>query len=113
MLFVLSSKLKAQSYELSATSHELHHVFHQYTVRVLNGKRDSLQKHLKEKGIDTMVYYPIPLHKMKVFDKRCKVDGGLKESEKAVTEVLSLPMEPLMTKETIMKVVETIKYFFE
>lgn len=85
------------------------HVYHQYTIRVLNGKRDSLQKHLKEKGIDTMVYYPVPLHKMKVFDGRCRVNGGLKESEKAVKEVLSLPMEPLVGQETIMKVVETIK----
>ncbi|BBO18596.1 glutamine--scyllo-inositol transaminase [Candidatus Brocadia pituitae] len=85
------------------------HVYHQYTIRVLNGKRDSLQKHLKEKGIDTMVYYPVPLHKMEVFDGRCRVNGGLKESEKAVKEVLSLPMEPLVGQETIMKVVETIK----
>lgn len=101
------------SHELTAKSNELNHVFHQYTIRVLNGKRDSLQKHLKEKCIDTMVYYPVSLHKMKVFDGRCRVNGGLKESEKAVTEVLSLPMEPLMKKEMIMKVVETIKSFFE
>lgn len=87
------------------------HVFHQYTIRVLNGKRNALEKHLKEKGIDTMVYYPVPLHKMKVFNGRCKVNGDLKESEKSVTEVLSLPMEPLMGQETIMKVVETIKSF--
>lgn len=87
------------------------HVFHQYTIRVLNGKRDSLQKHLKQKGIDTMVYYPVPLHKMKVFGGRCRVNGDLKESEKSVTEVLSLPMEPLMGHETIMTVVETIRSF--
>src|SRR3989337_851291 len=81
----MSHELTAMSHEPSAMSHDLHHVFHQYTIRVLNGKRDLLQKHLKEKGIDTMIYYPVPLHKMKVFDKRCKVNGGLKESEKAVT----------------------------
>jgi len=59
-----------------------------------------------------MIYYPVPLHKMKVFDKRCKVNGGLKESEKAVAEVLSLPMEPLMGKEMIMHMVNAIKMFF-
>ena len=108
----MSHELTAMSHPPSAMSHDLHHVFHQYTIRVLNGKRDLLQKHLKEKGIDTMIYYPVPLHKMKVFDKRCKVNGGLKESEKAVAEVLSLPMEPLMGKEMIMHMVNAIKMFF-
>jgi len=87
------------------------HVYHQYTIRVLNGKRETLQKHLKEKGIDTMIYYPVPLHKMRVFDGQCRMNGDIKESEKAVQEVLSLPMEPLMEKEVIAHIIETIKAF--
>ena len=43
-----------------------------------------------------MVYYPIPLHKMRVFSGRCIVNGELSEAERAAEEVLSLPMEPLM-----------------
>jgi len=90
-----------------------YHAYHQYTIRVLNGKRDELSKHLKEQGIATMVYYPIPLHKMKVFDSRMKVAGKPKVSEKAAEEVLSLPIEPLFKQEDLNIVVETIKGFFK
>lgn len=89
------------------------HVFHQYTIRVNNGKRDSLQKFLREKGIDTMIYYPIPLHKMKVFDNRSKIAGHLPESERAAEEVLSLPIEPLQSDEATSYVADTIKSYFE
>lgn len=109
----ISHEPSPMSHEPTAMSHELHHVFHQYTIRVLNGKRDSLQKHMKEKGIDTMVYYPVPLHKMKVFNGRCKIFDSMSESEKAVKEVLSLPMEPLMREKEVIMVAKTIKSFFK
>ncbi len=92
---------------------EVGHVFHQYTTRVLNGRRSGLQSYLKEKGVSTMVYYPVPLHKMKVFDGRSMSPGGLTESERAVDEVLSLPMEPLMSEEEVRTVAETVRKFFE
>ena len=43
------------------------HVFHQYTLKVLNGKRDDLMKYLEQNEIETRVYYPIPVHKQKAF----------------------------------------------
>ncbi len=89
------------------------YVYHQYTIRVLNGKRDALQMHLRERGVESMVYYPVPLHKMKVFEGRCKVFGDLKEAEKASREVLSLPIEPLMKEEEVYRVIEAIKEFFK
>ncbi len=89
------------------------HVCHQYTLRVLNGKRDDFQKYLKEKNIGTMVYYPVPLHGMKVFEGRCKKSASLHECEKAVSEVLSLPIEPLMPKEQVEYVVDSVKEFFQ
>ncbi len=85
------------------------HVFHQYTLRVEGGKRDALQKFLKEKGIDSMVYYPVPLHKMKVFDNRFKTGSELNASEQAVNEVLSLPIEPLQADEVTSYVIDSIK----
>ena len=88
---------------------ETYHVYHQYTIKVLDGKRDYLQKYLKEKGISTMVYYPIPLHKMRVFEGRAKVFDTLKESERVIKEVLSLPIEPLLDREELMVVVNEIK----
>lgn len=85
------------------------HVYHQYTMRVNNGKRDALQKYLKGKGIDTMIYYPVPLHKMKVFDGRGKVLSDLKNSEQAVKDVLSLPVEPLQDGNTTGYIIDCLR----
>ncbi len=89
------------------------HVYHQYTIRILDGKRDVLKNYLKEKGIESMVYYPLPLYKMKVFEGRCKIFEELKEAEKASKEVLSLPIEPLMLEEVVYRVIEVIKEFYK
>ncbi|MCL0030315.1 DegT/DnrJ/EryC1/StrS family aminotransferase [Thermodesulfovibrionales bacterium] len=85
------------------------HAYHQYTIRVLRNKRDELKERLQRKGISTAIYYPLPLHKMKVFHKRCRLIGDLAEAEKAVKEVLSLPVEPLLTEKEITHVCEIIK----
>lgn len=87
---------------------DTYHVYHQYTIRVLNNKRDILQQHLKQYGIDTMVYYPVPLHKMKIFENRSIVFDTLSNSEQASKEVLSLPIEPLMNEEDIEYITEVI-----
>ena len=89
-----------------------HHVYHQYTIRVRGGKRDDLQKYLKEKGIQSMVYYPVLLHKMKVFKGRSANFSSLRNSEETTLEVLSLPIEPLMGKEEILSVIKMIEDFF-
>jgi len=89
------------------------HVYHQYTIRVKKGKREILKQFLQEKGISSMVYYPLPLNKMQVFQKRCKICGGLSETEKAVEEVLSLPVEPLLTQEEVLSITHAVKEFFE
>ena len=98
--------------ELSSSGN-FHHVYHQYTLRVVNGRRDELQRCLKENGIATMVYYPVPLHKMKVFNERCTVVNELFQSERAPREVLSLPTEPLMGEEEVAAVVDTVRAFFK
>jgi dTDP-4-amino-4,6-dideoxygalactose transaminase len=90
----------------------VYHVYHQYTIRVNNRKRDDLQQFLNKNGVDTMIYYPVPLHKMMVFTGRCKVFHQAEQSEKAVKEVLSLPIEPLMEKEDVMTVIKAVRKFF-
>jgi dTDP-4-amino-4,6-dideoxygalactose transaminase len=95
-----------------STLNNARHVHHQYTLRVAGGKRDDLQKYLKNKGIDTMVYYPVPLHKMKVFDGKVKTHEELNESERAVQEVLSLPIEPLQSDSTTSYVADAISSYF-
>ncbi|MBR8835670.1 MAG: DegT/DnrJ/EryC1/StrS family aminotransferase [Stigonema ocellatum SAG 48.90 = DSM 106950] len=72
-------------------------VWNQFTIRVLEGQRERLQKLLKEKGVGTMVYYPIPLHLQKVHADLGYSLGSLPISEKLSHEVLSLPMFPELT----------------
>lgn len=86
---------------------------HQYTIRVKDSKRAELQGFLKEKGISTMVYYPYPLHRMKVFGEgRSKISASLANAEQACDSVLSLPVEPLQDNETTEIVVKSAKEFF-
>lgn len=89
------------------------HIFHQYTVRVLNGKRDALRACLAEKGIATEVYYPLPLHLQPCFRQLGYAEGDLPESERASREALSLPMFPELTEEELEYVAGEIKRFFE
>jgi dTDP-4-amino-4,6-dideoxygalactose transaminase len=100
--------------KLSEILPDASHVYHQYTLRVLDGKRDELQNYLKEKGVSTMVYYPFPLHKMKVFgDGRSKLFGNLKNAEEAAQSVFSLPVEPLQSKEDTLYIIDCIKEYFK
>jgi len=88
---------------------DIYHVYHQYTIRLTNGYRDKLKRYLKEKGISTMVYYPIPLHRMKVFEGRCNISGILEHTMSAANEVLSLPVEPLYTDEVTNRIIGAIR----
>lgn len=91
------------------TSLAAYHVYHQYTVRTRN--RAAFQAYLTEKGIATMVYYPFPLHKMKVFHGRMLIASSLKNAEIAAEEVCSLPIEPLQKQEDTEFIISTIRDF--
>ena len=88
-------------------------VYHQFTVRIHNNKRNDFQEFLKEKGISTMVYYPVPLHKMKVFSGKMKVLDPLNNTIQATQDVCSLPIEPLQENEDTSYIIATIKQFFK
>ncbi|GAB6183592.1 DegT/DnrJ/EryC1/StrS family aminotransferase [Thermodesulfovibrio hydrogeniphilus] len=108
---IYNRELKSLSIGLPLSENDnIYHVYHQYTIKVPTKKRDELQIYLKERNIDTMVYYPVPLHKMKVFNGRCKT-VDVKQAEQAPKEVLSLPIEPLLTEEEVRYVCKTIKEF--
>ena len=89
------------------------HIFHQYTIRVLDGKRDELKEHLKERGIGSMIYYPVPLHLQECFTHLGYAEGHLPESERASRDVLSLPIFPELTIAEQAHVVKAIKAFME
>lgn len=88
------------------------HVFHQYTLRVLNGKRDALRLFLEERGVPSMIYYPLPLHFQKAFESNRYPKGSMPISELLSNEVLSLPMHTEMTAEEMEFIVNNVKSFF-
>ena len=75
------------------------HVFHQYTVRIHGGRRDEVRERLDEAGIGTMVYYPIPCHRLPVYAETY-ADVRLPVAEAAADEVLSLPIWPAIEAAT-------------
>ena len=84
------------------------HVFHQYVIRITNGKRDGLLEHLQSKSIPCAIYYPIPLHSQKAY-----VDSRYKESDFPVTnqlckEVIALPMHTELDDEQIKFITDSI-----
>ncbi len=87
-----------------------YHVFHQYTIRVQ--KRDELQKYLKEWGIETTIYYPLPLHLQPVFQYLDYKEGDLPVTEQLAKEVISLPMFPEMKEEQQQYVIEKLIDFY-
>lgn len=92
---------------------DVHHIYHQYTLRVKNGQRDALKAHLAEQGVSSMVYYPHPLHTMRLFKETSECFGNLEHTEQAAKEVLSLPVEPLQSAETIETICQSVRSFFK
>ena len=77
------------------------HVFHQYTLRILNSDRDALAQHLNENGIPCGVYYPIPLHKQKAYKDSRYNEADFTVTNELVKEVISLPMHTELDDEQI------------
>jgi dTDP-4-amino-4,6-dideoxygalactose transaminase len=85
------------------------HVFHLFVVKCK--RRDELQKFLTERGIQTGVHYPVPIHLHKAFALNGFPEGSCPVTEKLAGEILSLPLFPEITEEQIDTVVQTIKEF--
>lgn len=87
------------------------HVFHQYTLKITNGKRDALVEHFKALGIPCGVYYPIPLHRQKAYldDRYDEADFPI--TNQLVQEVISLPMHTELDDEQIDHITSTVIRF--
>jgi dTDP-4-amino-4,6-dideoxygalactose transaminase len=85
-------------------------IYNQYTIRV--DRRDELQAYLKEKGIGSAIYYPLPLHLQECFSYLGYKKGSIPESEKAAGQVLSLPIYPELTQTQLEEVAGAVRSFY-
>lgn len=108
--YIAARRKAAAYYDNAFSNHEMitipqqaahsHHVFHQYTLQIA-GDRDGLVKYLQEKGIPSMIYYPVPCHLQKAFDGKGKVTGKMKNTMQLIDRVISLPMHTELDEEQL------------
>ncbi len=89
---------------------DCYHIYHQYTIRT--SERSELQRHLREHGIASFVYYPIPLHMQKALSQLGYRPGDFPESESACQQVLSLPVYAELESVKLDYVIMQIQSFF-
>jgi len=89
------------------------HVYHQYTVQILNGKRDELKQYLEENDIPSVIYYPIPMHKQEAFSKYINKDHFLMNTEKLCQNILSLPIHSEIENSSQDFIIEKVINFFK
>ena len=90
---------------------EHYHIYNQFILRV--PKRDELRTYLKEQGVGSEIYYPVPLHLQECYQSLGYVKGDLPEAEKACEENLGLPIYPELQPDQLECVVKTIRNFFD
>ena len=86
-----------------------HHIYHQYVIKVKSG-RDKLRDSLKDAGIATEIYYPVPLHLQKCFADLGYKSGDMPKSEEASEGTIALPIYPELTREQQEQVVKAIGF---
>lgn len=101
--FANNSKLKTP-----ARAKFSNHVFHQYTLQLVNVDRAKLREQLAERGIPAMIYYPIPLHMQKAYTSDRYKQGDFPVTEKLCASVLSLPMHTELDEETLSFITKTV-----
>jgi len=89
------------------------HIFHQYTIKVNNGKRDELKKYLESRNIPSMVYYPGPLHMQEAYRYLGYTEDDFPHTTALCKEVLSLPMHPDMEQDQLNYIILNILQFFD
>lgn len=87
------------------------HVFHQYVLRITNGKRDELLAHLQANNIACAIYYPIPLHLQKAYADERYQEKDFTVTNRLCEEVLALPMHTELDSETINYITQTVLDF--
>ena len=86
------------------------HVYHLYVIR--SGHRDELQHYLAERGIGSLIHYPVPVHLQEAYRDLGLSEGSLPETEECAREILSLPLYPELPDEQIAEVAEAINQYY-
>ena len=89
------------------------HVYHQYTLKIKNGKRDALKQFLADAGIPSMIYYPLPLQEQEAFKPITRAAEDLSVSKNIAYSVLSLPIHTEMTKEIQNEIIKKMCSFYK
>jgi UDP-2-acetamido-2-deoxy-ribo-hexuluronate aminotransferase len=87
------------------------HVFHQYTLKAKGIDRDDFKKYLEGKGIPSMIYYPVPLHLQKAYQRPGFGIGSFPVTEQLSKTVISLPIHTEMTSEELVYICQTVKEY--
>lgn len=116
--FIANRKAAAHSYfnaiedldliELPVIKENTTHTFHQFTLKVKEGRRDALKQYLAEKGIPSMIYYPVPAHLQPAYQYLDYKEGDFPVAEKLCREVLSLPMHTELSENQLQYICKTI-----
>jgi len=88
------------------------HVFHQYTLQLVDVDRTKLREFLQTKNIPSMIYYPIPLHMQNAYKSERYKQGDFPVTEKLCASVISLPMHTEMDEETLEYIASSVLEFF-
>lgn len=88
------------------------HVFHQYTLKVMDGRRDQLKAYLQDHGVPSMIYYPVPLYKQEAFKQYVDADFVLPHTEELCQQVISLPIHTEMQADQLAYIINTVQSFF-
>ena len=105
----LSAHLKGVSVPCEPDGYQ--HVYHQYTLRVPDGRRDALRAYLQENGVGSEVYYPVPVHQQSFYVKDLGYHVSMPEAERAALEVLSLPVHPALSQADLETIVARVNEF--
>lgn len=110
--YYLQELASVEGIELPVTADYTTHVYHQFTLKVRDGRRDALKEFLAEREIPSMIYYPLPLHHQEAYKDMGVIVGGLENSVELSGRVLSLPMHTELTEEQLHYICKAIKAFY-